>query len=286
MSSAKWQLDGLICGLKSAAVEASINCTRPDLGLHLHLVNANDAPVMLLALGVTFGNAARQQQSNVDAYVRGTDLVTTFEGSAEKPLRLQAYWRLLDAAEFAPEFSADVRAAFDLIVSVNTSLLDDNPQSKVRGATFAFDSLHNLRGTNRGSSGESKLQLESCPTVSLGIAKSVDGVLNFSPAGRQTGAMLLRLQNADVSWVEMIHPSDFSHSTARPMQVENESLESLPKDVEAGVEITHDLFRQRLEKGVILRGRVRGALVSRDHDEAIALTAYRRFAAAEPPLTV
>ena len=64
----------------------------------------------------------------------------------------------------------------DLIVSVNTSLLDDNPQSKVRSATFALDSLHNLRIVDEGSPDEKELRLETCPAVSLGIAKTVDHV--------------------------------------------------------------------------------------------------------------
>ena len=50
--------------------------------------------------------------------------------------------------------------------------------------------------------------------------------------------------------------------------------------------ISHHLFQQRLEKGVILRARVRAAILHRKNDLATAQAAYERFAGAEPPLTV
>ena len=49
--------------------------------------------------------------------------------------------------------------------------------------------------------------------------------------------------------------------------------------------LSHRLFAERLEKGVILRSRIRGLFVPRDHDTELAQSEYRRFAASEPPLT-
>jgi hypothetical protein len=41
-----------------------------------------------------------------------------------------------------------------------------------------------------------------------------------------------------------------------------------------------------LEKGVILRARIRGAMVKQGSDIDCAIAALGRFSAAEPPLTV
>jgi hypothetical protein len=45
------------------------------------------------------------------------------------------------------------------------------------------------------------------------------------------------------------------------------------------------LFSQQLEKGVILRARVRGTWLPADRDESLAAASYRNFAALDPPLT-
>ena len=136
----------------------------------------------------------------IDGYVRGSDLVATYEGAAPHALRLQAYWRAIAPGDFSPQLAADVLAAFDLIVSVNTSLLDDDPQSAVCG----------------------KL---------LGAA---------APTEFRHGAFAVRIGDPNLSWLEMVHPSDYCHSAA----------EQVAPD---GVGIRHELFRRRLEKGVILR---------------------------------
>ena len=184
------------------------------------------------------GNCQRRDsesnRARVDGYVRGCDLVATYEGVAPHPLRLQAYLRALAPAEFASEFAAEILGAFDLIVSVNTSLLDDDPRSAVCGAIPS------------GSAA-----FESRP-----------------------GQFAVVIGQSDLCWLEMIHPSDYCHSEAK--RFSSQATE---------VGIRHELFRQRLEKGVILRARVRGGLI-RQQSDAIAAAAFERFAATEPPLTV
>jgi hypothetical protein len=70
----------------------------------------------------------------------------------------------------------------------------------------------------------------------------------------------------------MIHPADF-HSD-----------ELLPGAGDA-VMLRHRLFLSDLEKGVILRARVRGLLLPRQGDQPAAAEAYTEFAASPPPLT-
>jgi len=71
----------------------------------------------------------------------------------------------------------------------------------------------------------------------------------------------------------MVHPADFSGS-------------ELTEDDSAGghVAIRHRLFVQRLEKGVLLRARVRGLLLAREADVELAAATYRSFAGLGPPL--
>ena len=73
----------------------------------------------------------------------------------------------------------------------------------------------------------------------------------------------------------MIHPADFCGT-----RIESQLA---PPRKEPATLIEHQLFHQRLEKGVILRARIRAALVTRQDDEACAhlrIRTFRRFRAA------
>ena len=56
-----------------------------------------------------------------------------------------------------------------------------------------------------------------------------------------------------------------------------------PEDV-GTLRVSHQLFSERLEKGVILRARLRGVFLPRQRDTRVAAACYTAFAAAEPPL--
>jgi hypothetical protein len=50
------------------------------------------------------------------------------------------------------------------------------------------------------------------------------------------------------------------------------------------VRVRHRLFSFPLEKGIVLRARVCGALLPREQDAQLAAECYATFAAEEPPL--
>jgi hypothetical protein len=88
-----------------------------------------------------------------------------------------------------------------------------------------------------------------------------------------TGCLLFRLPGGELSYAEMVHAADFQHDEL--------SWEDRPHGV---LRIAHRLFRTSLEKGVILRARVRGVFLPRQNDAAIAAECYAAFVAADPPL--
>lgn len=84
--------------------------------------------------------------------------------------------------------------------------------------------------------------------------------------------VVYRLRNPDWSYVEMSHPEDCARIVAR---------------VDAAVaRVSFGLFGLDLEKGVILRGRVRGIFVPRRADLDQAMELFKRFLAQKPPLSV
>jgi hypothetical protein len=106
-------------------------------------------------------------------------------------------------------------------------------------------------------------------TTSLGDAEPIRfgheaDTAEQTPAPRYD---LFRPAGTDFSYVEMIHPADDAGGAN-----------------EVG-RISRELFAAFLEKGVILRARLRGVFLPRHGDAELAAEAYQQFLAAPPPLT-
>ncbi|HEX5445075.1 MAG TPA: hypothetical protein VFW87_14650 [Pirellulales bacterium] len=109
--------------------------------------------------------------------------------------------------------------------------------------------------------------LPACEVVSAALGPPVQA------RSREPGAhcLVFRPSAWNESYVEMVHPSD--------------AVASEVATKASTMEIAHRLFEHELEKGVILRARVRGMFVPRRGDTELALAAWRQFVAQAPPLT-
>lgn len=85
---------------------------------------------------------------------------------------------------------------------------------------------------------------------------------------------LFRWPAAEMSYAEMIHPAD---DRGCVLSREDESQDRWL--------LRRRLFGERLEKGVILRARLRGVLLPRQDDERLAAAACEAFVTEAPPLT-
>jgi hypothetical protein len=187
-------------------------------------------------------------QPIADAYIRGDDLVVTYAATPARNVRVQAYWRCMRWPLFTSA------AVIDLQISVQTPLLDSDPGQTVRSTLPAGDML-------RLDGAASKFK-----QVVLSVRGSEDVSRDKPPA-----CYLVRPAGEEFSYVEMVHPADACGSELG--------------DLGDRVGLAHELFKSSLEKGVILRARLRGALVPRAGDEAVAAALYADLLAAEPPLT-
>jgi hypothetical protein len=138
--------------------------------------------------------------------------------------------------------------AIDLQVSVQTSLLDSRP---------ALTTVTSLGDAQR-------LRL---------VEVSAGG--NLHPSH---GYDIFRPADGGASYVEMIHPADNGNGS---QFVASDASRQTPTNAS----ISHHLFASFLEKGVILRARLRGVFLPRQGDSKLAAEAYRQFLAEPPPLT-
>lgn len=258
MASPPWQLQGHAARLNWRSLTGRIDLARPDEGLRLERCQDRElGPLQLL--GVVLPGAARaaeppSAESPADAYVRGADLIATYDPADERPFRTQVYWRSVES--FAA--SSGIRAV-ELHVSVQTDLLDSRPEVRVVSQLPPAE-VQRLADPEDGA-------FEGLP---LDAARGAELDASGAP-----GCLLFRFARLPFSYAEMIHPADFR-------RLELKSPSAQPR----ALRLEHLLFPGHLEKGVILRGRLRAALLAREDDAQQALACYREFVAEEPPLTV
>ena len=163
----------------------------------------------------------------------GSTLHATFPESDNFPVETQIAWSV-------HEVPAAI-VGIDVVVSVGTQKLEAHPL------------------------------MEVCS--SLGEAELLTpGDLKNETESNRASCSLLRLRNAELSYLEMLLPAEIHSTQAK-------------KDPETGCSvIRHQLFSCPLEKGVILRARLRGLLLPRDADETAMDACFREFLSASPPL--
>jgi hypothetical protein len=264
MTSPTWILDQQYARLQLDRVSARLALGHPDRGLFdLRLAAWELAGAQLL--GLDFPSSAEGEVRNpLECYQRGRDLVAAYSESASWPVRVDILWRAVSPANIP-----GVLFGVDAIVSVRTALLDSWPELAVRSRLPATQVL---RLTGVETARFEPCDGGSCPQLVL-------------KAGGGPCCLVFRMPEAPFSYAEMTPPADFQGACVVPLSEKCEKTEESGKsESPAIVEVRHRLFAERLEKGVILRARVRGVVVDRTEDLRSACACYSAFAAADPPL--
>ncbi len=243
-----WRVKDDQASLDVGGLTARVSLSDPSQGLsEIQFGDTAIHPARLLRLRQF---SATSQQESPDSYVRGLDLVATYGRDDLRGLHRQVDWKLIHH----PDLSV---AGLEMVVSIHTDLLEDD-------VTLHVDS--------DPPSVESFCLVDVVAGSYLAIQEAV---LSATAESRGAGLFLHRLANEAGSYVEIVHPADFT--TAQIKRDPNEA---------ARVETTFPLFAEQLEKGVIRRARVQALFLPSDNDQATAVECYRRFIDSPPPLTV
>lgn len=247
MTTLPWQLHQHRAQLRCGEFRAGIDLAQPERGL-FDLGCRDGAGVAAQLLGIDLPSGKAGAGSLLESYVRGDDLVAAYLPADDWPVHVDARWRATGSSQ-----GSAASLAVELVVSVRTELLDSRPQMAVASMVPSSEAL---RLADAAAGRFEPLALEA--------AGAQDGC----------GCILIRLPQADISYVEMVHPAD----------CHQDELEVLAAGHGPMMRIAHRLFLDPLEKGVMLRGRVCGVLLPRAEDCRLAADWYREFAAAEPSL--
>ncbi|NLX94606.1 MAG: hypothetical protein GXY83_00375 [Rhodopirellula sp.] len=251
MSASTWQLDHHRAQLRRGSLSATLDLSAPNRGLFdirggpPQLETAEILALRVPACHFVGGNLPQ------DAFVRGSELVAEYSDGTAWPIAVNARW--ICGSDSDPGLTA----VWDLIVSVHTEQLDSRPALAVVSAVACCQTLR-------------LMERESGRFSALPAALATQP---FAPASGE-GCILLRLPNSLFSYVEMVHPLDF-HCGEVCLEGEGAACRAT---------VVNHLFPETLEKGVVLRARVRAVLLPCEDDCRLAADAYRKFAAAAPPL--
>lgn len=253
MHSLVWQPENNVHRLQLDRLIATIDPGRPQEGLVEVSIGASrlDGAELLGIASASFPSS--DERLSVECYVRGPDLMGSYEESAARPVPIDVRWH---AASPAP--SEKFIAAVELAISVQTQALDSRPLLTVQSRLAASQTLR-------------LFDLDSIAYRPL--TPSPGAPILLQPRGGP-GCLLFRMAGTKLSYAEMVHPADFQH----------DELAGTPENNDETVHLSHRLFPQRLEKGVMFRARVRGVFLPREADKRVAAECYAAFAAAEPPL--
>ena len=147
---------------------------------------------------------------------------------------------------------SDLADRLDCVVAAQTDSLNDHSQLSTR--TLGTGCVEILHLRNRQDDALERVG----PSTTLTPTES-------------TGCLLVRLGN--LSYIELVHPQDFL------------SLKIDRSHKGSDFSISRPVFDRSLEKGVIVRARVRGILAKPSEDESQFHEAYKAFLADPLPLT-
>jgi hypothetical protein len=228
-----WKIENNIGRTVTKLGDLTFDATKPNQGLIFS--DPNIAGSSFMRLGMSAGRNGFPLEN--DSYCRDADFVSVYKEIPERPIRYQAYWRMLD--QIPPE----VGVMWELIISAQTPLLDCDPTVIVQSRLN--DALH--------------IEHDDCRCV---------------------------MQHATGTYFELTHPSDDRDTTiAWNDKKINADLKSIAANQTGSAEVYHNLFQRSLEKGVILRSRLRGGWLSPNANPKVINELFDQFAKSEPVLT-
>jgi hypothetical protein len=249
-----WQdVDHRAARLERERFWAVVNPANPADGLReLHVDGCELAAFHPLGVELS---AVKPEESahSVERYVRGGDLVVNYADRPAPGMRTQVYWRA------AAHERHGAIAAIELMASVQTSLLDSCPALAVRSQLIASEAYQLV-------------------DASRGLFASIVPPGDDSPPDDSTQppqCYLFRLPGRQYSYAEMVHPPDARQS----------EWDGWLHGPDYRLQLRHELFSERLEKGVLLRARVLGVLLDRQDDKATAASHWNAFLQEALPLT-
>lgn len=247
--------------LRCASLTGHVDVSRPELGLQRIALRAQPLNAQLLCVRRHADSMAGQASTNAiasdwplavaDAYVRGGDLVATYQPADAWPYAPQIYWRA-----DRPESVDNLLGSLALLVSVQTHLLGTCPRITVTSEIASDEVLHVVPAGSASAHAEPLTAQRDC---------------TLQPRSGLC-CLVRRLADAPFSYAEIMPASDFRELTVR-------------HGADGACRTQWKLFADFLEKGVIRRARLQAAFLPRQDDVELAAACCQALEGRPLPLT-
>jgi len=187
-------------------------------------------------------------ESTADRFIRGSSLLATYSARAQRPVQTDVAWTVTGDDEET--------VVIDVVVSVRTDLAEAQP---------GMVATSRLRAGRLWRLIEGGFEPVNVPPV--GSPHRI-----WPEAG--PACLLVGLASPPVSYAEMLHPADFDRWDLGEV-----------RRVGSSIQVEHHLFPEPLEKGVIVRARLRGVFLAERGAGESAAAIYRSFCGEKPPLS-
>lgn len=234
-------------------LSARLELLHPESGLGQVRVGSRDIRGRLLRVLLPASKSCgRDSQVLEERFVRGNQVVATYGPTKTQGCRYQLAWHGIPC-----DVQHHWLGGVELVVSVQTEKWDSRPEIRVE-TRLTVDQWLTFDGAPL---------LDTLPTTGEAFFEHGDH--------RRQDVYLFRVAQGGPTCLVMIYPSDFcgAEMTADECGVAAVAFRLFARGLE------------KLEKGVILRSRLRCGFVDRHCDLSAARHAYRRFAESRPPLS-
>jgi hypothetical protein len=241
----QWRLEGDVPHLACGPLKGQFNSSWARL---FQLARWNGKPIesfFVLSPGLGVGKVR-------ESYIRGNDYIETFEPAPPDDIVRQLYWRAALHAE--PK-----AVQLELVISLQTDFFDRNLESEV------YSSITGTRAFHSAS-----LAADQFKELDKQPHQHIEHLFNRSEGPEHI--FVFRHEAHNLSFAQMVHPSDFVRIR-------------LVQDEFEGWNLISGMFPERLEKGVIRRGRICGWFLPAENDLEVAVELAKRFIDEPLPLT-
>ncbi len=286
-SVARWRLEQGVACLEGAQLAARLNPARAEEGLTAAELEGRPIEGLRL-LGLATPDPAAGPFTLEDCYVRQRDLFALYAVGADRRAYLEAVWRVLVAEDLSESARPWAGPGVELILSVHTERLEDCVQLAVESripsaellrlsapggpcsATNGWPGLPRAGSEDEQANWASDFERLRPPVGPPGPAQTLTAPVCLVHSLRLPGG-------GEAGYVEAAGPND----------VPSAQLAWLATPPGAA-RVRYAVFRTLLEKGVILRARVRGVFLAAglgaEEYPRRAAEVYRALVSADPVL--
>jgi hypothetical protein len=241
-SDAQWQVTASLAKLQAGLLAGQLDLSHLAAGLRGIQWNGHPCDDFeVLRTSITTDSQL------LDCYIRGTDLVATYSQSGTCAVAPHCYWRLRHHSQFNA-------VAIEMILSVQTDLLDSQPAAVVRSMAQNVRVFH-------------------CAGLADGNFQQRSQAYHVNPQDYEVHLVVLRHEGAGLSYAQLVHPTDLE---ALQLQFRLDGKSGAMAVV---------FQKPHLEKGVIRRARIYGWFLPAESDLRVSAELARRSLEEPLPLT-